>query len=131
MSVALLESVPKELAKVAPESASGSFRANRGSARAVAGGPSPAGGAVARGVRDDLRLRGLRSDGRMGRRAPGGAAPLSALSPWRAWRALAHAVDEPHQSGPVRGRLHGLGAGVLAGPPRVRGHRRQDLAAQS
>src|SRR4051794_16316792 len=56
----------------------------------------------------------------MGRRAPGGAAPLSALSLWRARRALAHAVDEPHQSGPVRGRLHGLGAGVLAGPPRVR-----------
>src|SRR5215207_6491390 len=51
-------------------------------------------------------LRGLRSDCRMGRRAPGGAAPLSALSPWRARRALAHAVDEPHQSGPVRGRLH-------------------------
>src|SRR4051812_10317741 len=45
-------------------------------------------------------------------------------------RGLAHPVDEPHQSGPVRGRLHGLGAGVLAGPPRVRGHRRQDLAAQ-
>ena len=28
-------------------------------------------------------------------KSTGGAAPLSALSPWRAWRALAHAVDEP------------------------------------
>src|SRR3954468_21264533 len=57
-----------------------------------------------------------------GKRASGGVAPVSALLPWRARRALAHHPDEPHQPGPVPGGLHGLGQRDLAGPSRPRSH---------
>ena len=44
--------------------------------------------------------------------------------------ALADLADEPDQPGAVLGGLHRLGARDVAGPPGLRGHRRQDLAPQ-
>src|SRR3546814_580843 len=62
---------------------------------------------------------------RLGRGASGVPAALPALSPRRAGWALADDPDEPDRSGAVLGLLHRLGARDLAGPARLRRHRRR------
>lgn len=95
----------------------------------LAGGACVAGGAAPGGLRDDLGLRRLRRDRRMGRGQPRLPAPLPALSPRCPRRALAAHPVEPDGRG-IPSRRSSVGHGAPAGCAVARGARRHDLARQ-